>query len=226
VVDDGEENRELLQVVLEDHGLEVVTAVNGKEGLELAASVDIVLMDVQMPVMDGFTAVRLMREQGLALPVVALTAEAMEGSEQRCLDAGYSRYLSKPIDIDQLMAVLAEDLGAVSQPDGRSLSKLEEDDIELKPAALSREIFEPVRSSLPMDNPKFRQIAEKFEKRLGEQLPVMRTACAEEKLEELALLAHWLRAPRALSVMAFLRNRRGSWRSMLTMDNCPPQRMC
>lgn len=180
-------------MVLEDHGLEVATAVNGEEGLNQAASFDIVLMDVQMPVMDGYTAVGLMREHGLTLPVIALTAEAMEGSEQRCLDAGYSGYLSKPIDIDQLMALLAAELGAVREQ--RKPLATDSEYIKTSPLSEPAESVhaEPVRSSLSLENPRFQQIAEKFEKRLGEQLKVMRTACASEELEELAQLAHWLK---------------------------------
>lgn len=115
VVDDGAENRELLQVVLEDQGLEVVTAENGQEALDLVESADITLMDVQMPVMDGFTSVGLMRERGIEKTVVALTADAMEGAEQKCLDAGYSRYLTKPVNIDKLLGVLAEELGGTRE---------------------------------------------------------------------------------------------------------------
>ncbi len=111
VVDDGAENRELLQVVLEDQGLEVITAENGQEALDLVEAADITLMDVQMPVMDGFTSVGLMRERGIDKTVIALTADAMEGAEQKCLDAGYSRYLTKPVNIDKLLGVLAEELG-------------------------------------------------------------------------------------------------------------------
>ncbi len=115
VVDDGAENRELLQVVLEDQGLEVVTAENGQEALDLVESADLTLMDVQMPVMDGFTSVGLMRERGIGKTVIALTADAMEGAEQKCLDAGYSRYLTKPVNIDKLLSVLAEELGGTRE---------------------------------------------------------------------------------------------------------------
>ncbi len=115
VVDDGAENRELLQVVLSDQGLDVITGENGQEALDSVEEADIVLMDVQMPVMDGYTSVGIMRERGIETTVVALTAEAMEGAEQKCLDAGYTRYLSKPIDIDKLLALLAEELGGTEQ---------------------------------------------------------------------------------------------------------------
>jgi CheY-like chemotaxis protein len=186
VVDDGDENRQLLQLVLEDHGLHVDTAVNGALALEIAADFDIILMDVQMPVMDGFTAVGLMREQGLEQPVIALTAEAMAGSEQRCLDAGYSRYLSKPIDIDQLMAMLAAELGAIR---GRQTPEL----VEPERSAAAPVAAAPVRSSLPMEKPQFRKIAERFAVRLNDKLAGARSACNDANLEELAEFAHWLK---------------------------------
>ena len=117
VVDDGEENRELLQVVLSDVGIEVVTAENGQMALDNLAkqAFDVVLMDVQMPVMDGFTAVGLMRERGMTLPVVAMTADAMAGAQQKCLDAGYSDYKTKPVDIDKLIEWLADKLGRATR---------------------------------------------------------------------------------------------------------------
>ncbi len=193
VVDDAEENRELLQVVLEDHGLEVGTAENGAAALELVASYDIVLMDVQMPVMDGYTAVGIMRERGIELPVIALTAEAMQGSEQRCLDAGYSRYLSKPIDIDKLLALLARELGAELDPQTPPVAADISAEAGVESALAPADDLEPIRSSLPMDNPKYRQIAEKFEHRLNERLQEMRSALGEGNLEELGKLAHWLK---------------------------------
>jgi CheY-like chemotaxis protein len=193
VVDDGEENRELLQLVLEDFGLEVGIAENGESALELATAFDIILMDVQMPVMDGYTAVGIMRERGLTQPVVALTAEAMEGAERRCLDAGYSRYLSKPIDIDRLMALLAAELGAVR--DRRMPSS--EGEVTageiIQPVQAPVAGSEPVRSSLPMDKPNYRHIAEKFVARLKGRLDAVRLACSNENLPEIAQFAHWLK---------------------------------
>jgi HPt (histidine-containing phosphotransfer) domain-containing protein len=117
----------------------------------------------------------------------------MEGAEQRCLDAGYSRYLSKPIDIDQLMALLATELGAVQgertvQPAGDVSSWTDASSVpELANSS------EPVRSSLPLDKPGFRRIADKFVVRLREQLSAMRSAHRNKNLEEIAILAHWLK---------------------------------
>lgn len=183
VVDDGAENRELLQVVLEDQGLEVGTAVNGEAALELADSFDIILMDVQMPVMDGFTAVKIMRERGSTKPIVALTAEAMEGAEQRCLDAGYSRYLSKPIDIDMLLAMLARELEAVEDLSASRTAAPEADlepqtepESKAAPAPEPEAVTEPITCSLDLSNPAFRKIATSFVDRLGTQLEAMHSA--------------------------------------------------
>jgi PAS domain S-box-containing protein len=193
VVDDGVENRELLQLVLEDFGLEVGTAENGESALELAASFDIILMDVQMPVMDGYTSVKLMRERGISKTVVALTAEAMEGAEQRCLDAGYSRYLSKPIDIDRLMAMLAAELGAVRD---RRKSRLEEKVAAATDTVDSAEYAnmpETIESSLSGHSSRFRDIVSKFVPKLGSQLQDMEEALEGGDFIELARLAHWLK---------------------------------
>jgi CheY-like chemotaxis protein len=191
VVDDAVENRELLQLVLEDYGLQVSIAVNGAEALEmaLARSFDYILMDVQMPVMDGATAVGLMRERGLTLPVVALTAEAMQGTEQKCLDAGFSGYKSKPVDIDQLMALLAADLGAEAGSRQAQTSA----GVTVEQGGASATEIDPVVSSLPADNAGYRRIIEKFILRLEQQLLAMRSAWQDQDLEELSRLAHWLK---------------------------------
>ena len=113
VVDDGEENRDLMSVVLEEAGTKFATAENGLEAIELATRQewDVILMDMQMPVMDGYTATRKLREQGYQKPIIALTAHAMQHAEQECLDAGCSGFLTKPIDFDRLITTLAEIAG-------------------------------------------------------------------------------------------------------------------
>ena len=119
IVDDGAENRELLRLLLQEAGLMVDEAENGLVGVEkaVAGHYDVILMDVNMPVLDGFAATQRLRQQGLKTSIIALTANAMKGSEQECLDAGYSGYFSKPIDIDRFMARMAELLGG--RPCGR-----------------------------------------------------------------------------------------------------------
>ncbi|MEP6789861.1 MAG: ATP-binding protein, partial [Ramlibacter sp.] len=100
VVDDGAENRELLSLVLTEQGLWVEEAENGQVALDKVSQTgfDLILMDMQMPVLDGFAATRILRERGVKTPVVALTANAMKGFEQEVLLAGCTAYVTKPVD--------------------------------------------------------------------------------------------------------------------------------
>lgn len=102
VVEDNEDTREILLYRLRSMGsYEVLLASNGKEALEMAARSrpDLIIMDLKMPVMDGWDATKELRrsEWGKNLPVIALTAQAMERDEQKALDAGCSDYIAKPI---------------------------------------------------------------------------------------------------------------------------------
>jgi len=102
VVEDNEDTREILLYRLKSMGnCEVLLASNGKEALEIAtkSKPDLIIMDLKMPVMDGWEATRAIRKTdwGKELPVIALTAQAMEGDEGRALDAGCDDYIAKPI---------------------------------------------------------------------------------------------------------------------------------
>ncbi len=119
LVEDHPVNQRLMKILLEKQRLIVKTAENGKEALDALAtdSFDLVLMDVQMPVMGGIEATEQLRlrEQGrprgrgrpARIPVIALTAHAMDGDRERCLAAGMDDYLSKPVDPEKLKAMLA-----------------------------------------------------------------------------------------------------------------------
>ncbi len=111
IVDDDVRNIFALTSVLESHHMEVVHAENGHEGIELLKStpgIDAVLMDIMMPEMDGYEAIAAIREMGQfkQLPIIALTAKAMKADRDRCLDVGASDYISKPLDVDQLLSLL------------------------------------------------------------------------------------------------------------------------
>jgi CheY-like chemotaxis protein len=113
VVDDDVRNIFALSSVLERHGMEVVTAGTGQEAIEKVAgddAIDLVLMDIMMPGMDGYDTMRAIREDpdSRALPIVALTAKAMKGDREKCLEAGASDYLAKPVVTDQLLGVLRQ----------------------------------------------------------------------------------------------------------------------
>jgi CheY-like chemotaxis protein/nitrogen-specific signal transduction histidine kinase len=111
VVDDDVRNIFALTSVLERHKLNVVHAENGRAGigvLKQTPDVDAVLMDIMMPEMDGYETTRAIRKipQFRSLPIIALTAKAMKGDRDKCLEAGASDYVTKPVDLDQLFSVL------------------------------------------------------------------------------------------------------------------------
>jgi len=194
VVDDGPENRELLSVVLGEMGIDIITAENGKEGLDasIREKFDVVLMDIQMPVMDGYEAVAAMREHGHTLPIIALTANAMKGYEQKVLSAGFSHYMTKPIDLDRLTSLLAELLGG-------TFSELETDARKSTASAvvMSNDAVDssdaPIYSTMAQQNPKFEAIAKQFVIRLEEQSTAMQQCLEKKDFTELAKLAHWLK---------------------------------
>jgi CheY-like chemotaxis protein len=112
LVDDDMRNLYALTSTLEDHQMNVLMAVNGKEALnvldEHVHDIHLVMMDMMMPEMDGYEAIRAIREKPdfSRLPIIALTARAMRGDRQKCIEAGANDYLSKPVDIDKLLSLL------------------------------------------------------------------------------------------------------------------------
>ncbi|MDE2320376.1 MAG: response regulator, partial [candidate division NC10 bacterium] len=111
IVDDDVRNIFALTSVLERHGLVVVSAENGKQALERLQTVpdiELVLMDVMMPEMDGYDTTRAIRKSPKfkKLPIVALTAKAMKGDREKCLEAGTSDYIAKPVNTDQLLSLM------------------------------------------------------------------------------------------------------------------------
>jgi CheY-like chemotaxis protein len=111
VVDDDIRNIFAMTSLLERHGMEVLSAENGRDAIELMAGqpgVDLVLMDIMMPEMDGHDTMRAIRQmpEYKSLPIIALTAKAMKGDREKCIEAGASDYISKPVDSDQLLGLL------------------------------------------------------------------------------------------------------------------------
>ena len=125
VVDDDFRNIFAITTLLERFGLDVLSAESGEEAVTLlkaTADVDIVLVDIMMPVMDGYATMRAMRKlpDRDGLPIVAFTANVAEGERQRCLDAGASAYIPKPIETDDLLTILGEWLPSVAPSGGLS----------------------------------------------------------------------------------------------------------
>ena len=107
LVEDNEMNRDMLTRRLERKGYEVVIAVDGKAGIDMASSAtpDIILMDLSLPVIDGWEATRKIKADPATqpIPVIALTAHAMAGDEQKALEAGCDDYDTKPIELPRLL---------------------------------------------------------------------------------------------------------------------------
>ena len=111
VVDDDARNIFALTTVLENHEMEVLSATNGRQAIDLINStpnLSVVLMDIMMPEMDGYETMREIRKdpRWRNLPMLALTAKAMKGDREKCLQAGASDYIAKPVNTDQLLSLL------------------------------------------------------------------------------------------------------------------------
>jgi hypothetical protein len=111
IVDDDARNVFALTSALEAYGIEVLHAENGREGIEMLeqnTDVAVVLMDIMMPEMDGYETMQAIRqiERFKDLPIIALTAKAMKADRDKCIEAGASDYIAKPLDMDQLLSML------------------------------------------------------------------------------------------------------------------------
>jgi PAS domain S-box-containing protein len=197
VVDDGEENRELVRVVLEDAGLHIEDAENGRIAVEkvITGSFDLVLMDVQMPIMDGLTATRRLRAAGLQTPIVALTAHAMKGFEDELADAGFSGHIAKPIDLNLLVQTLGNYLAAEAvQLDACNLAPVEDKARARGDFASSAQaaLADPVRSRLA-GNRRLQPVIARFVNRLDEQMRALEDAWSRQDLRGVGEIAHWLK---------------------------------
>jgi CheY-like chemotaxis protein len=111
VVDDDARNIFALTTVLENSDMEVLSATNGRQAIGVVQStpdLSAVLMDIMMPEMDGYQTMREIRKDPgfRALPILALTAKAMKGDREKCLEAGASDYIAKPVNTEQLLSLL------------------------------------------------------------------------------------------------------------------------
>ena len=203
VVDDGTENRELVRLILEETGLQVSEAPDGQVAVDLAGteSFDLILMDMQMPVMDGATAALKMRQMGLSIPILALTANAMKGFEQGLDASGFSGVHTKPLNIDGLLLDLGQRLGGTQhevtatetnpQP-GLPTLKVHDTTADNKDSVADSLASVPMVSRLSQ-HPRLRQVVRKFIDQLPQKLAAMDAACEAQDMEELGNLAHWLK---------------------------------
>ncbi|TVR72321.1 MAG: PAS domain S-box protein [Spirochaetaceae bacterium] len=138
IVEDNEINREVAQLLLKKTGARIRTAENGVEALEAvrAESPDLILMDLQMPVMDGFEATRVLREEGYTGPIIALSAAVMDNDRREARQAGMDAHIGKPIESEQLYATLVEHLHPTAPSAGSRIATTKSEGAPLLPASL------------------------------------------------------------------------------------------
>jgi CheY-like chemotaxis protein/HPt (histidine-containing phosphotransfer) domain-containing protein len=186
LAEDSIDNQELLRTVLGNVGAEVEVVENGRLAVERAQTdaFDVVLMDMNMPEMDGYEATRRLRDCGYSRPILALTANAMSGDCEHCLAAGCDAHLAKPIDRKLLIETVAQYASSkATQTDAPTASPS-----RVLPPGQSRGI-----ASQFADDPQLASILPGFVERLPQQLEALCKALEEERLEDAERLAHRLK---------------------------------
>ena len=180
LVDDGRANRKLIKLVLEKAGCSITEAVNGKEGhdLALAGDFDVVLMDMQMPVMDGYQATSKLRQAGYKKTVIALTANTMLGDKEKCRVAGCDDFIPKPVEIDSLLQTLVPYLSHLPQV-------AERDQEEVTPAATVKSV-KPLTSNESVRNAKDIEAKADFEASSRANLVRLESAFADNSVSDFA----------------------------------------
>ncbi|WP_373060709.1 ATP-binding protein [Gemmatimonas sp.] len=186
LAEDGEDNQRLISHHLRKAGAEVVVAEHGRRALELISAADaagqpfsLLVSDMQMPEMDGYTLARTLRAQHNALPIIALTAHAMADDRQKCLDAGCNDYASKPIDRALLIATCARWMQTPNHDESYGQS------IELFP--------QPVLYSELRDDPDLAELVDAFVAGLPGKVERIEHAFSTGGTIDLARLAHQLK---------------------------------
>ncbi len=132
ITDDNDMNRLVAATILENYGAIIVEASNGEEAIGIInkTSVDIILMDLQMPVLNGFEATKMLRAQKCAIPIIALTANAIKGETEKCISAGMNDYISKPFKEDVFLKTIAKYLNtSIPNKLAGNIQELTEDEL-------------------------------------------------------------------------------------------------
>jgi CheY-like chemotaxis protein len=186
LAEDGRDNQRLLTTHLRGAGAEVIVAENGQVAIDLATSqpFDLILMDMQMPEVDGYTATAELRRKGLGLPIIALTAHAMCEDREKCIESGCTDYLSKPVTQGLLLRTVALHLGLLAWvPTGRETPP---------PKPFSAQTCGPIVSSL-IDYPGMKTMIDEYVAGLQEEVAKLLDLVGREDLMPLRHLVHQLR---------------------------------
>jgi PAS domain S-box-containing protein len=185
LVEDGADNQRLLRMQLNSAGIFVVTALNGQIAVDLATTqpFDLILMDMQMPVMDGYAATVELRRRGLKIPIIALTAYAMAADRDKCLASGCNAYLSKPVDKNTLLTAVNQYLGKRAATDSAG------DITEWSAPAGAASESGRIRSSLA-DDPGMTEIIPGYVERLPAKVRKMHNLLERHDLVALGRIVH------------------------------------
>jgi CheY-like chemotaxis protein len=181
--------------VLERAGAKVTVVENGRLAMDAALAAeaqavpfDVILMDMQMPVMDGYTATARLREKGYQGPIIALTAHAMKGDREKCEAAGCSGYLAKPVNMDELVRTVRQSCGVGATPPSQAPPAK-----SAPPAPATPKPAQTLRSTLPTDDPEIREVVVEFIDSISQRLDAMAAALGSDNFDELARIAHALK---------------------------------
>ena len=185
MAEDCVDNQDLIRLVLKRAGALVVIAENGRIAVEKAEReiFDVILMDMNMPEMDGYEATRLLRTRGYGRPILALTANAMSDDKDRCILAGCNDHLSKPIDKTKMMSAITQYSGkknAMTIVEPEVVEKCKSNDID-------------AIESLYLDDPDIVSLLHDYIYRLGTQVNDMRIALENTQFTDLQRLAHMMK---------------------------------
>jgi PAS domain S-box-containing protein len=192
LAEDGPDNQRLIRIILEEAGASVTTVENGQlavasalEAIEKVIPYDIILMDMQMPVMDGYTATRELRSHGYTAPIIALTAHAMADDRQKCLDAGCNDFVVKPFDWQKLLATIDHWSDRLSTCKKAS----REEEVQAPPPNKPEDTLE----SIFADKPVIVRVLPEFINGLETRLQALNDSLAAGNFEELRRIAHQLK---------------------------------
>ena len=194
VVDDGPSNRQLIQLVLTRAGARVECVENGLQAIEAIerSGFDLVFMDMQMPVLDGMSATKRLRDSGCEIPIVALTGNAMKGDREKYLAGGCDDFLSKPVNIDQLLQCAVSFVG-VGEETEEATPITKANSVTIDPDETSDSLSAPLYSELPMDDHEFREVVADFIDRLGDRMDLIESALESGEFDVVMKEAHWLK---------------------------------
>ncbi len=207
VAEDNPVNRRMARKLLGTMGIEVDSAENGSQAVEMARSrsYDLILMDVEMPVMGGLEATRELRRAGIDAPIVAMTGSSMKGDKEQCLDAGMTDYVSKPIDRQAMKAILNKfcDIDGIgdsldrpstlSADHGREISQQHFPDLGtvIRKESVPEESFlARVCRELGMLPEEYLDLAEEFIADVGPRLDTLEIALNDQDHEQARQIAH------------------------------------